>query len=73
MENAKKTENPLCDSCRKLVGAGRHTKPHSNLEKTNFNPIKSMHGSVDETDYTCRVCEKKWLHETGSYGQGWVG
>lgn len=27
---------------------------------------------TDEAYYRCRECGHEWLHETGSYGMGWV-
>ncbi len=61
-----------CEDCEKLVGAGRHTPAHKNLIQTDYKPVSSMFGSVDEYYYKCAACGETWLHETGSYGQGWV-
>lgn len=72
MSKSDELTNPPCDDCAGLVGASRHTTPHENLLVTDHKPFKSMYGSVDETYYTCKVCGKDWLRETGSYGQGWV-
>jgi hypothetical protein len=62
----------MCADCKKLVRAGRSTKPHSNLECTEFKAVSSMLGPADETYYKCRACGHEWLHETGSQGMGWV-
>lgn len=72
MSDLDKTNSTLCDDCKGLIGASRHTRPHANLSHVEFKAVGSMFGSVDETYYKCRVCGKEWLHETGSYGQGWV-
>ncbi|WP_169316214.1 hypothetical protein [Mucilaginibacter paludis] len=61
-----------CNDCKALVGCGRYDRPHWNLKLTEFKPVDSMFGAVDESYYSCRTCGKEWLHETGNYGQGWV-
>lgn len=71
----KKEENgsrELCNDCKNLIGKGRYDPPHENLKKTGFRPFESMFGSVDEYYYTCKICGTDWLHEKGSYGEGWV-
>lgn len=65
-------DGTLCDECRKLVGAGRTTKPHANLTLKEAKPFSSMLGPADETYYICQTCGREWLYETGSYGVGWV-
>jgi hypothetical protein len=72
MADTTSTQTNICDDCLALKGASRHATPHKNLRFLEFKPVKSMFGSVDETYYKCSVCGKEWLHETGSYGQGWV-
>lgn len=62
----------LCDACKALLGKSRHTPLHRNLRQTNFKEVKSQFGNVDEYYYTCNVCSKNWLRETGSYGEGWI-
>ena len=71
MPESKKTDE-MCDDCQKLVGASRGTKPHSNLEYLDGKLVSSMMGPADEAYYHCRKCGHEWLHETGSYGMGWV-
>ncbi len=68
----KVDKNSYCADCKSLIGAGIHTQAHKNLHQTSFKEVNSMFGSVDEYYYTCKVCEKTWLHETGNYGSGWV-
>ena len=70
--NDPANKTTMCDDCKRLVGAHRHAQPHSNLVSTDFKEINSMFGSVNEHYYECRVCHRKWMHETGSYGQGWM-
>lgn len=62
----------LCEECEKLVGASRGTKPHKNLDYVDGRNVSSMMGPADEAYYRCRECGHEWLHETGSYGMGWV-
>ena len=62
----------LCDDCKKLVGAGRHTPAHENLVQTKFVKVSSALGPSDERYYTCDSCGHEWLHETGSQGFGWI-
>jgi hypothetical protein len=69
---SKSKDEALCNECKKLIGAGRSTKPHPNLILRNTNPFSSMLGPADEAYYTCQTCGHEWLHETGSYGTGWV-
>jgi hypothetical protein len=64
--------NAMCNECKKLVGAGRHVSPHTNLVQTGFKKCSSAMGSADETHYRCSICEHKWIHETGSQGYGWI-
>lgn len=71
MSNLETTDENLCDGCKGLIGGSRHTQPHGNLKLNEFKPVPSMFGNVDEYYYTCNVCGKEWLRETGSYGQGW--
>jgi hypothetical protein len=68
----EKSKGLPCDSCKQLIGANRRTAPHSNLVQTNYKSVDSVYGSVDEYYYKCKVCGKEWLHEMGSYGQGWI-
>lgn len=75
MENSTEKKEKiydLCLDCQELIGKGRHTPPHTNLIQTNFKEVKSQFGNVDEYYYKCTVCPKTWLHETGSYGEGWI-
>lgn len=72
MSKDKGQDASLCIDCEKLIGGHRHTPPHGNLVSTRVKEVNSMFGSVDEYYYKCRVCSKEWMHETGSYGQGWV-
>jgi hypothetical protein len=63
---------PPCEDCKKLLGADRRIVPHQNLKLTGSKPMTSMFGSVGEYYYECKKCGKSWLHETGSYGEGWI-
>jgi len=72
MSDLNETNGPPCDDCKGLIGASRHTQPHANLSHVEFKAVRSMYGAVDETYYNCKAYGKQWLHETGSYGQGWV-
>lgn len=77
MENNEKNKkevkiDELCVDCKELIGKGRYTPPHKNLVQTNFKEVKSQFGNVDEYYYKCNACPKTWLHETGSYGEGWI-
>lgn len=77
MENNKTKKNDvktddLCLNCKELIGKSRHTPPHNDLEQTGFKEVKSQFGNVDEYYYKCKVCSKTWMHETGSYGEGWI-
>jgi len=71
MTDIKINEDNLCENCKGLIGGGQYTQPHQNLIRTDFKPVQSMFGNVDEYYYKCSVCGKEWLHETGNYGQGW--
>lgn len=74
-KNLKSTDEnnmDLCEDCKNLVGKQRYTPAHRNLVKTTSKEVKSMFGNVDEHYYKCKECSKTWLHETGSYGQGWL-
>jgi hypothetical protein len=62
----------MCQDCKKLVGAGRYAEPHEKLEYVSDKQVSSMLGRADETYYRCRTCGHEWLHETGSYGMGWM-
>lgn len=62
----------LCEDCKNLVGKQRYTPPHGNLVRSSFKEVKSMFGNVDEHYYVCNTCSKTWLHETGTYGEGWI-
>lgn len=62
----------MCDDCKKLVGAGRSSKPHANLVYVGGKNVSSIMGASDEANYYCKVCGFNWLHETGSCGMGWV-
>lgn len=65
--------NNLCTDCKELVGKGRHTPPHKNLVQTKLiESGKSMFGRTDEYYYKCKNCSTTWLHEKGSYGEGWI-
>lgn len=68
-----RTPAPICADCNLLVGASRTTKPHSNLEYKDGKRVSSMMGAADEDYYRCKLCGHEWLHETGSYGMGWIG
>lgn len=72
MGQNQNTMDPICEDCQALIGGSRHTPPHKNLISTGYKPFPSMFGSVDEHYYTCKKCGKTWLHETGSYGEGWT-
>jgi hypothetical protein len=61
-----------CKDCKRLIGAGKYTKPHKNLRLQDSLKFSSITGAADEANYKCIVCEKKWLHETGSCGMGWL-
>lgn len=46
---------------------------HSNLKAVGKRRDIAPYGwRADEQDYMCSVCGQKWMHETGSYGYGWV-
>lgn len=62
----------FCSDCKELIGKGRHTPPHKNLVQTGYKEVKSQFGNVDEYYYSCKICSKTWMHETGSYGEGWI-
>lgn len=62
----------LCKDCKALVGKKRYTSSHRNLKKTNKREVNSIFGNVDEHYYECASCSTTWLHETGSYGEGWI-
>ncbi|KRD58719.1 hypothetical protein ASE40_20625 [Flavobacterium sp. Root935] len=68
--NAKNTE--ICKDCEALVGKKRYTPPHRNLKKKEIREVNSIFGNVDEHYYECNSCSTTWLHETGSYGEGWI-
>lgn len=70
MTDVKTTQ--ACSDCQALKGAGRSIQPHLNLHRVSCNPIGSPMGPSDEDHYSCRICSKTWLHETGSMGFGWV-
>jgi hypothetical protein len=65
-------KTPPCDACVKQASASKHASPHAYLHKLETKEVKSMFGRIDEHFYVCRVCQKEWLHETGSYGCGWI-
>jgi len=67
----EKTDLNICYDCKKLVGK-RHEPPHKNLTQTNFKEVKSSFGNIDEYYYSCKSCNKTWLRETGTYGEGWI-
>jgi hypothetical protein len=72
--NTNKTKvkiEEICEDCKKLIDKGRHTESHKNLTQTAFKEFPSQFGNVDEYYYKCKSCPAIWLHETGSYGQGW--
>ncbi len=62
----------MCEDCKSLIGAHRHIQPHNSLIETGYREVNSQFGNVDEYFYTCRVCNSKWMRETGSYGEGWI-
>lgn len=62
----------MCEPCKLLVGAHRHTKGHDRLAYTDGKMFSSAMGPADESYYVCRTCGQRWLKETGSYGMGWV-
>jgi len=62
----------LCEACKALEGKSRHTPPHRNLIQTNFKEVISQFGNVYEYYYICKDCSKTWLHEKGTYSQGWI-
>lgn len=61
-----------CLDCQALKGGGRSTPPHPNLRRERHISVSSPMGPADEDHYSCRVCGKTWLHETGSMGFGWI-
>nr|WP_199000931.1 hypothetical protein [Flavobacterium sp. ASV13] len=71
-KSANEKHTYFCKECKDLIGKKRYTSPHSNLTQTNVKEVNSIFGNVDEHYYNCKVCSTKWLHETGSYGEGWI-
>jgi transposase-like protein len=67
---SKKEE--MCNACKALVGADRHTPSHKKLILKSHQRMGSAMGSADETKYVCKDCGHEWLHETGSCGMGWL-
>lgn len=75
--NGRMTE--ICVDCKSLQErsekhGSRRVPGHSRLKAVGeFRNIVSPYGwRADEQDYECGTCGQKWMHETGSYGHGWV-
>ena len=63
----------MCEACTTLERSDRRGAGHSDLAKVGDRREMS-NGAMraDEQDYECRACGKKWMHETGNAGFGWV-
>ena len=63
----------MCQECARLIGADRHTKPHTNLVADGSKQEFAGYGvRADEQRYVCTTCGQQWMHETGNSGRGWT-
>jgi hypothetical protein len=63
----------MCEACKTLKRSNGRGTGHPSLVMVGDRREMS-YGAMraDEQDFECRVCGKRWMHETGNAGYGWV-
>ncbi len=61
-----------CVHCQKLAAKPRSATPHSNLSYQNKAGFFSFGSSSAEVDFTCRICQSKWMRKADNGGYEWT-